>query len=338
MTNQNKLRMCAWLIAGLIWSAASGLTWAQTERGNSAIPNGDLENWSEEQPTAWSFISADGALIKPETEAFKQGQYAALIDATQEKIKGNSFSNLMQSIAAEPWRGKKVRLKAWIKTGQLTGAARAQMWLRVDLAATTDKSDETPAAGAFDNMDQRPIRNDEWQQVEIVLPVAETADRLALGVFLIGQGQVWVDDVSLEAVPDDTPSTSSQTVSSEPRFQLPPVVMKAFQEADKAPRQPFFTPWLWVALLAMAIFFAAMFGPVPRRREAVDMDSGVVPQSLLRKFCMHVTVCYWLLYCLPSAVGTLAGLGIGFLGTVAGWIEQGKYHDCPRIGCETVWY
>ncbi len=67
-----------------------------------------------------------------------------------------SFGNLMQTIRADDYRGKRVRLRA---------AARAEggpaaLWLRVDRKGGV--------MGFFDNMGERVIRSGEWQRYDIV--------------------------------------------------------------------------------------------------------------------------------------------------------------------------
>jgi hypothetical protein len=45
---------------------------------------------------------------------------------------GNMFGNLMQSFSAVPYRGKTVRIRAWLRLDAATPDDSAQMWFRVD--------------------------------------------------------------------------------------------------------------------------------------------------------------------------------------------------------------
>jgi hypothetical protein len=73
---------------------------------------------------------------------------------------------------------------------------------------------------SFDNMGSRPITGTtEWRQYRIVLDVPETADLIALGVLLQGPGRVWIDDVEVERVTSDIPTTGGQ--STEPLPAMP---------------------------------------------------------------------------------------------------------------------
>lgn len=104
------------------------------------------------------------------------------------------LSALMQSFGAGAYRGKTVRLRAWLRleAGQVDD--RAQMWLSVDR--------EHHRSGFYDNMDDRPVRSETWTKCEIVGKIADDAVFIDIGVMSIGRGRVWVDDVSFETVAD----------------------------------------------------------------------------------------------------------------------------------------
>ena len=67
--------------------------------------------------------------------------------------------NLMQSFSATAYRGKTVRLRAWLRLEAAAPDDRAQMWLGVDRANN--------GKGFFDNMNDRPVVSAEWTQCEI---------------------------------------------------------------------------------------------------------------------------------------------------------------------------
>src|SRR5260221_2016027 len=109
------------------------------------------------------------------------------------------------------------------------------MWFSVD---REPKNQGELNVGAFDNMQDRPINSSDWKHYDIVLPVDQDAQRLYVGVFVLGKGQAWFDDASLEVVDADTPSSGTR---------MPAAVTRAFDAAENAPQQPFFTHWLWLA-------------------------------------------------------------------------------------------
>ena len=57
-------------------------------------------------------------------------------------------------------------------------------------------------------MQSRPIQGTrDWQKYEIVLDVPDNSLGIAFGFLLVGQGEGWVDDMQLEAVGQDVPTT-----------------------------------------------------------------------------------------------------------------------------------
>jgi hypothetical protein len=103
--------------------------------------------------------------------------------------------NLMQSFKATAYRGKTVRLTAWLRLETMGPEDRAQMWLGVDRA--DDKK------GFFDDMSNRPVRSSEWTLSEIRARIDPDATSIKFGIMSIGKGRVWVDHVSFEVVPDN---------------------------------------------------------------------------------------------------------------------------------------
>jgi|GEM_PF-843184 len=136
-----------------------------------------------------------------------RGNVARLSAAVPEPT---GFGTLMQEVQADAYRGRRVRLSADIRTGELgdlIGAAgnagAAFLWLRVDGQGS---------AMAFDNMGDRGgiPRASDWQRHSLVLDVPDGADGLAYGVFIMSTGSVWMDDVELEVVGDDVPTTGME--------------------------------------------------------------------------------------------------------------------------------
>ncbi len=99
------------------------------------------------------------------------------------------MGNVVRSVDAVPFSGRRVRLRAFVRAEVSGSQNRAQMWLRVDR--------EGNQRGFFDNMGDRPISSNEWQQYEIVGEVATDATDLVFGCFFLGAGTMWLDDVEL---------------------------------------------------------------------------------------------------------------------------------------------
>ena len=116
------------------------------------------------------------------------------------------FGTMMQSIDASDYRGKRMRLSAWVKANDVK--RWAGVWMRVD--------GENVQAGslAFDNMQDRPIKGtQDWTKCDVVLDVANSARGISYGILLDGEGTVWMSDVHFDPVPTSVPTTS--------RFQAP---------------------------------------------------------------------------------------------------------------------
>jgi erythromycin esterase len=101
---------------------------------------------------------------------------------------------VMQRIDATPFRGKRVRLRANVRS-ELTGAeSTANVWLRVDLPKGE--------LGFFDNMMKTaPHAPRTWTEETIEGEVAANAEAIAFGALFLGTGRAWYDDFTLEVLP-----------------------------------------------------------------------------------------------------------------------------------------
>jgi DNA-binding transcriptional MerR regulator len=109
----------------------------------------------------------------------------------------DDWAAFVQNATPIPYRGGRVRYQGWLWTSEVR-SGWAGLWLRVD---GPDRE-----VLAFDNLGQVPPDRslkgtNDWTQAEIVLPVAAEAVALAFGVLLVGDGTLWADDLSLEALP-----------------------------------------------------------------------------------------------------------------------------------------
>jgi len=104
---------------------------------------------------------------------------------------------MMQSVKADDYRGMRVRLSGYVKGENIAGYAG--LWLRVDGAGYSLN---------FDRMSNRTIKGTtDWKKYEVVLDVPEESIVIAFGILLEGEGQVWIDDLQLEVVGQDVPTT-----------------------------------------------------------------------------------------------------------------------------------
>ena len=113
-----------------------------------------------------------------------------------------SFGTVTQVLDAGEYRGKEIKLKAFVRADVSDSGSQGQLWLRVDR--------EGGQVGLFDNMHDRPIQSSEWHPYEIIGTVAGDATRIAFGCFLQGTGRVWVDGFQLFVKDEDEDWTAIQ--------------------------------------------------------------------------------------------------------------------------------
>jgi hypothetical protein len=125
-----------------------------------------------------------------------QGFAGATIRANVESPRGSAM--LAQSLRADAYRGKRVRLTGYLKTiGVNEGTA--VLFMRVDGEGTVQSSDF---------MQNRPLMlTTDWAKQEIVLDIPRNAVGFTYGFMLGGSGQAWLDDVQLDIVGSDVPTT-----------------------------------------------------------------------------------------------------------------------------------
>ncbi len=170
------------------------------------LTNADFETGEPgAEPPGWRVPAAlrrSGYTAKLVTELPAQGQSCVLLTSLDVVTDANAFGNLLQSIDAAPFRGKRVRFRAAVRA-EVAGRDRAALWLRVDRAAPAGG----PAPmGFFDNMADRPITAKIWTHYEIVGDVAADATQIFVGCMLLKTGRVWFDDASLEILGDAVPA------------------------------------------------------------------------------------------------------------------------------------
>ena len=106
---------------------------------------------------------------------------------------------LQQSIRADGYRGRRVRVTGWLRTAGDTTAVQAALWMRVDGANGPLSSDymiDRPIVGTRD-----------WAPYAVVLDVPHDALGVSFGAALTGRGQLWLDDVALETVGREVATT-----------------------------------------------------------------------------------------------------------------------------------
>jgi C-terminal processing protease CtpA/Prc len=154
--------------------------------------------------TAWAFRPQPSYEFALDSVDAHEGRWAARLTGQGGEAPPNAFGNLLQRVDAAPYRGRRVRYRAWVRTALTAG--RAGLWMRVDRADGT--------TGFFDRMDARPITGRTgWTQYDIVGEVAPDAQAIYVGLLVIGQGPAWVDAASLEAGPATAPPEAARPLT-----------------------------------------------------------------------------------------------------------------------------
>ncbi len=163
--------------------------------------------------------------MRSDLEVRHKGSASGYIKSVSSQPQG--FGTMMQKIKADDYRGKRVRLVGYVKGENI--AQYAGLWLRVDGPGYILN---------FDNMENRPIKGTtDWKKYEVVLDVPEESIAIAFGILLGGEGQAWVDDLQLEVVGQDVPTTGYKGYSERRRDEF---LKKAkderarLEEADRA--------------------------------------------------------------------------------------------------------
>lgn len=112
---------------------------------------------------------------------------------------GGSMS-VMQTIAADEYRGKRMRFAARVRADKVRGWSG--LFMRVNSADAR--------VIAFDDMSTRPLRGTlDWREVQVILDVEPAATIISFGLRLSeGTGQVWAEGFRFEEVAADDPSIS----------------------------------------------------------------------------------------------------------------------------------
>jgi hypothetical protein len=153
---------------------------------------------TSESPVAWAAPDANPASY--EVRRDDRERFAGRFSGTIRCIPCSSEppATLMQTVRADRYRGKRLRLAGYLKSADV--ALWAGFWMRVDAA--------TRRGVGFDNMNQRAVKGTTpWTRYEIVLDVPEDAVQIAFGILLAGGGQLWADELDLTAVDPRVPST-----------------------------------------------------------------------------------------------------------------------------------
>jgi len=141
------------------------------------------------------------------SEARREGCHSAgcIVLLPPDTLAPGAFGNLMQTLDAAPYRGRKLSLSAWLRTEPRPSGSgpesRAQLWMRIVRSGR--------ALGFYDDSGDRPATAREWKRYEIAGEVAEDAESIQIGVLSFGKARVWINGVELHSGAPPGPEETS---------------------------------------------------------------------------------------------------------------------------------
>jgi CubicO group peptidase (beta-lactamase class C family) len=137
------------------------------------------------QPKGWNVNPErkEGYASRLDSQVVKQGKYSIFV----ESFKSN-FGACRYTIPVKH-RGQVIELKGYMKTKNVSKDGYAGLWMRIDGEIYTV---------AFDNMKSQKITgNNDWKEYSIQLPLFAKAKKIVAGGLVVGNGQIWIDDLRL---------------------------------------------------------------------------------------------------------------------------------------------
>ena len=127
------------------------------------------------------------------------------------------YGTLMQAVAADEYRGHRLRFSAYVKAAGVGGWAG--LWMRID--GRSKSPSELPPVLGFDNMQERPIKGTlDWRRYEIVLDVPPEARVIGFGIVLSGPGRAWIDGLQFDTVGADVARTDAVVLPKQPNLRF----------------------------------------------------------------------------------------------------------------------
>jgi RNA polymerase sigma factor (sigma-70 family) len=135
------------------------------------------------------------AAIDPDVRRLPNSAPALRLASTE---KPTVPTHYFRTIDSAPFRNQRVRITAWMKTENLANFAG----LLFNANTTTIHS------CAADWMPNRPLtKTTDWTLLQIVSDIPPETTGISLGVNLFGAGKIWLDDMRIEIVSPQTPTT-----------------------------------------------------------------------------------------------------------------------------------
>jgi serine/threonine-protein kinase len=163
---------------------------------------------AEPLPRPWAHHNQENYEAGVTTNNPFTGKYSAYIRSRE--VERNTIGTLWQAIKPRPdWFGERVRMTVYMKTLRVKNAAG--LFMRVSTYAGWIN---------YDYMYDRVVRGDtDWHQQMIVLDIPRDTSIIDFGVWIIGKGEVQIDDFRFGVVDNklDITGTSEKIEFGQPR-------------------------------------------------------------------------------------------------------------------------
>jgi hypothetical protein len=144
-----------------------------------------------------------------------KGKNAATIKSTDmqvDSIMSPGFGTLMQKSGCRDFLGKRIIMKAWMKTKNIAGGG--YLWLSIDKDGKQDPSTSY-------NMRGEPINGtSDWQEYKIEIDVPSTATGIGYGAVMMGKGQLWFSNVSFYVLDAEANADAAQKATPDGAVNL----------------------------------------------------------------------------------------------------------------------
>lgn len=190
---------------------------AQVGGGTNEVKNGGFEDGGASRWTQGSLPpNADVPVaISVDTQTFKSGKSSLKFAKTENRF--FPVSMMSQRIAYDGKR-QKIKVGMWVKAQSAS-----------KFVLTVLMNDYSVFAGYVGDQRGTGDKTDhDWKYYTSVLQVRPNTREISLALQMYGPGTVWVNDVSAEYVPDDTPVKSAiQETADDPEADIKDVVNEA---------------------------------------------------------------------------------------------------------------
>lgn len=208
-------------------SLAAGSLAAASLAGFALLAVGAGRGLSAQMPDAWVLVGPDEAdyRLRLDREVFRSGASSMRLEARGNRRRSQWVASV-QMVDATAYRGRRVRLRGYLRADDVDSGG---LWVRVD-----GIREGNYAMLALDNSEDRRVEGTHgWEVRDIVVEVPPEGITILLGAMLTGDGELWVDDLSFEPVPDGVPlTTEPEVVVTDQPYERPLGVFSAPTNMD----------------------------------------------------------------------------------------------------------